>query len=376
MAIPKGVDPAAWRASIPKDNELTHARVELGRKLYFDVRLSADKTVSCSTCHDVTRSFTDRRPTSEGIGKQLGKRNAPTNLNAALLQSQFWDGRVVAVEDQAKLPILNPIEMGMPDENAAIAGIRVDPDYNAMFQAAYGRDINYADVGRALGAFERTLIFLDAPADRYLAGDGSAISASAQRGWILFNGKARCTACHPMNSSNPLGTDNRFHNIGVAAKNRDFEPLATRALAELKADPTLTNLEKLALSTDLSELGRFMVSKNYSDVGSFRTPQLRNVGITGPYMHDGSMATLWDVIDHYNKGGEANSYLDGGIEALSLSESEIDDLVEFMFALTDVRFAKLSASEHSRQQALSKKERPNRDNDLATRKRLSFDPRK
>ncbi len=373
---PPGVDAVAWAASVPADNATTAARVELGRKLYFDARLSNDGTVSCATCHDVTRSFADRRATSEGIGGQTGQRNAPTTMNAALLGNQFWDGRAATLEAQAVLPILNPIEMGMPDDKAAVAAIASDPEYKKMFKAAYGRDVNYADIGRAIAAFERTLIFLDAPADRYFAGDATAVSDAAKRGWILFNGKARCTACHPMSGSNPLGTDNRFHNVGVSARNQAFEQLAARALVELDKDPSLHNLEKLALGTDMSELGRFLVSKNYADVGSFRTPQLRNVGITGPYMHDGSMETLWDVMDHYNKGGEANPYLDGGIEPLALSEREIDDLVAFLFALTDVRFGDANRAEFDRQRQIAADKRPFRDDDLAHRKTFSFDPRK
>jgi cytochrome c peroxidase len=374
--VPRGVDSAIWEASIPTDNAVTAVRVELGRKLYFDVRLSADNTVSCATCHDVNRAFTDRRPTSEGIKDQRGTRNAPTTMNAALLENQFWDGRAATLEEQALLPILNPIEMGMPDEKAAVSAVADDPEYTRLFKEAYGRQVNYDDIGRAIAAFERTLIFLDAPADYYLAGEAGAASDAAKRGLLLFNGKARCTACHPMSQANPLGTDNRFHNIGVSARNQKFEELAARALGELKRDPSLANIERLALATELSELGRFMISRNYSDVGAFRTPQIRNVGITAPYMHDGSMETLWDVIDHYNKGGEANTYLDGGIEPLGLTEAEIDDLVAFMFALTDQRFAAENDAEMNRQRLLSRSKRPFRDDDLAHRKTFSFDPRK
>jgi cytochrome c peroxidase len=373
---PPGIDAKIWAELVPDDNEPTAARIELGRKLYFDARLSADGTVSCATCHDVTRSFTDRRPVSEGIRDQLGARNAPTTMNAALLQTQFWDARAHTLEEQAVLPILNPVEMGMPDEKAAVAGIAADPEYQRMFQAAYGRPINYPDVGRALASFERTLIFLDAPFDRFAAGDAKAISASAQRGWVLYNGKARCVTCHPLSGSNPLGTDHRFHNIGVSARHQNFEALAFKALAELERDPSLHNIEKLALATELSELGRFLVSKNYSDIGAFRTPQIRNTGITGPYMHDGSMQTLWDVMDHYNKGGETNLYLDGGIEPLALSESEIDDVVAFLFTLTDVRFAEANQAEEKRQRQQAEKARPFRDDAVAQRREITFSPSK
>ena len=374
-AVPKGVNAETWARITPKDNALTAERVELGKKLYFDTRLSKDNTVSCATCHDVTRSFTDRRATSEGIRGQIGKRNAPIVLNAALLGNQFWDGRNATVEDQAMMPIINPIEMGFETGEAAAAAIAGDTEYQRLFQQAYGSKPNYPDIGRAIGAFERTLIFLDTDFDDYLAGQSNSVSAEAKRGWILFNGKARCVACHPMSTANPLGTDNRFHNIGVSAKNQDFESLAAQALTALTKDPSKAKLEELALSTDMSELGRFMVSKNYSDIGSFRTPQIRNIGISAPYMHDGSMETLWDVVDHYNKGGEANPYLDGGVEALNLTDAEIDDLVAFLFSLTDKRLAPQNTAEFAIQRATASKNRPNRDADLASRKTLSFDPR-
>jgi len=167
-------------------------------------------------------------------------------------------------------------------------------------------------------------------------------------------------------SANPLGTNNRFHNIGVAARNRDFETLAREALEAL---------DHLALDTDLGELGRFMVTKNRSDIGAFRTLQLRNVGITGPYMHDGSMQTLWDVMDHYNKGGETNLYLDGGIEALALTEEEIDQVVAFLFTLTDVHFAADNGKALDEQKKRAATTRPFRDEALAMREVLPFEER-
>src|ERR1700730_18539129 len=324
---PPGIDPAAWASIyIPADNGLTADRIALGRKLYFDTRLSKDGTLACATCHDVSRGFTDHRSVSEGIGDHLGKRSAPTTMNAALLQSQFWDGRAASLEEQAKLPILNPIEMGHPDAAGAMAAVNTDPSYQGLFQKAYGRAPNYDDLGRAIASFERTLIFLDAPFDRFAAGGCTTLAAAAQRGLALSNGKARCVSCHMINSSNPLGTDNRFHNIGVSARKQNFEALAGQALGILQQNADPQALDKLALETDMSELGRFLVSKQRQDLGSFKTEQLRNVGLTAPYMHDGSLHTLWDVMDHYNKGGETNAYLDGGIEPLNLSEDEINDV--------------------------------------------------
>ena len=371
LAAPRGVDPQVWAASIPKDNALTRERVELGRKLYFETALSRDGTVACATCHDVTRSFTDRRPVSEGVGGKLGRRNSPTTMNAALLHNQFLDGRAATLEVQAGQPILNSVEMAMPDPQSAVAALK-KKGYDGEFQKAYGRPVNYKDVERAIASFERTLVFLDAPFDRFLAGDTRAISEDARAGWTLFNGKARCATCHPINLSNPLGTDGRAHNIGVSARHQDFEMLARKALAAIRKDPSLRQLDELAIATNMSELGRFMVTRNEGDIGAFRSSQLRNVGITAPYMHDGSMQTLWDTMDHYNKGGEANHYLDGGVEPLALSEKEIDQVVAFLFTLTDRRFSDHNGQEQERQRALARKQRPFRNDQLAQRKLISF----
>jgi cytochrome c peroxidase len=373
---PSGIDPVAWATIyVLQGNELTPDRIALGRKLYFDTRLSKDGTLACATCHDVSRGFTDHRSVSEGIGDHLGKRSAPTTMNAALLQSQFWDGRAPSLEEQAKLPILNPIEMGHPDAASAMAAVNTDPAYRELFQRAYGRAPNYENLGRAIASFERTLIFLDAPFDRFAAGDIKALSPAAQRGLALFNGKARCMSCHMMSSSNPIGTDNLFHNIGVSARKQNFEGLAAQALNVLKDGSNTEALDKLAIETDMSELGRFLVTKKRGDIGAFKTEQLRNVGLTAPYMHDGSLKTLWDVVDHYNKGGETNAYLDGGIEPLDLSEEEINDVVAFLFSLTDTRFTAQNEAAMREQQAQAARSRPFRDNALAHREVLPFEER-
>jgi len=375
-SAPPGVDPVAWsKIYQPPGNEPTADRIALGRKLYFDTRLSKDGTVSCGTCHDASRGFTDHRNVSEGIGDHLGRRSAPTTMNAALFQSMFWDGRASTLEEQAKLPILNPVEMGHPDAASALAAISGDPAYRDLFQKAYGRAPSYDDLGRAIASFERTLIFLEAPFDRFAAGDAKAMSPAAQRGFALFNGKARCVSCHMINASNPLGTDNLFHNIGVSARKQNFEALAQQALAALQGGSGVDAVDKMALQTDMSELGRFIVTKNRGDIGAFKTEQLRNIGITAPYMHDGSLRTLWDVMDHYNKGGETNPYLDGGIEPLNLSEDEINDVVAFLFSFTDTRFARENETALHEQQAHAARQRPFRDNALAHRRVLPFETR-
>jgi len=374
-AAPAGVSPTYWKLLAPADNVGNDARVALGRKLYFDPKLSRDGTVACATCHDTSRGLTDRRATSEGIQDQLGKRNAPTTINVVFFSSQFWDGRAATLEEQATAPITNPIEMGQPNGKAAVAAISGDAEYQKAFQAAYGRTVNFDDIGRAIAAFERTLVFVNAPFDRFLRGDARAISDDAKAGWALFNGKGRCTGCHQMTASNPIGTDNRFHNVGVSARHQDFELLAKKGLEVLAKDSSKEAVDKLALQTDLGELGRFVVTRNRADIGGFKTPGVRNAGITAPYMHDGSMATLWDVMDHYNKGGEANPYLDGGIEPLALSEAEINQLVAFQFALTDDRFADQNKAEMERQQQAAAKRRPLRDDDASHRRVLPFERR-
>jgi cytochrome c peroxidase len=375
-AAPAGVDPVMWRRLyVPEDNRMTRPRVDLGKKLYFDTRLSADDTVACATCHDVSRHFTDQRRVSEGIDGQLGMRNAPTTMNAFLLQTQFWDGRAPTLEDQAGLPPVNPIEMGQPDRQAVIDAIKDLPEYRAMFEEAYGSAPNFDDMVKAIASFERTLAFLESPFDRFVAGDDDAISDQAKQGWTLFNGKARCVSCHALNPSNPSGSDSRFHNIGVAARAQNFEDLARRALEALGSDSDVQAVDELALQTDLSELGRFLVTKDRADIGAFKTEQLRNIALTAPYMHDGSMPTLWDVMDHYNKGGEPNPYLDGGIEPLALSESEINAVVAFMFALTDDRFADDNRRMLAQQQALARESRPFRDEAMAQREVLPYEMR-
>lgn len=373
VTAPQGIDPAYWQVLGPADNALNDKRVALGRKLYFDTRLSRDGTLACATCHDVSRGFTDRRNASEGIGGQVGRRNSPTTLNAVFFSSQFLDGRADSLEAQAKLPIVNPIEMGQPDGAAAVAAVAGDAELQKAFQEAYGRPVGYDDIGRALAAFERTLVFLKAPYDRFIQGEAAAMSEDAKAGFALFQGKARCNACHQMSSSSPIGSDNRFHNIGVSARHADFNQLATQALAALGKDGSEESIDRLALSTNLSELGRFVVTRNRADIGSFKTSQVRNVGVTAPYMHDGSLATLWDVMDHYNKGGEANLYLDGGMEPLALSEREIDQVVAFLFALTDDRLGEQNAAEMERQKQVAGQRRPFRDDALASRKVFQFE---
>ena len=362
-ALPPGVSATLYRASVPPDRAPTAAAIALGEKLFNDKRLSRDDSVACATCHDPKLGFVDGKTVSVGIGQQKGQRNSPTVLNALFNAAQFWDGRAGTLEDQAKLPILNPIEMGMKDGAQVVAKLRAIPEYDKAFRDTFGHEIRYDDLAAAIAAFERTQFSGDAPFDAYIAGETEAISPAARRGWAVFNGKGRCNSCHAANRVSPLFSDAKFHNIGIAAQKQDFVSLAREAIGVVRAaDPK--EIDELAVQSKFSELGRFLVSKQENDIGSFKTPTLRNIAITGPYMHDGSIVTLWDVIDHYNKGGVPNPYLDGGMQRLGLSEAEIDDLVTFLFTLTDKKFAALGAKELARQ-TKQKTTRPQRDTQTA-----------
>jgi len=326
-AWPKGLPKDLWEILIPPDNPVTPEKVELGRKLYYDKRLSKDGTVSCATCHDPVKGFSDGRKVSEGIQGKKGTRNAPTVLNSVFNEMQFWDGRAASLEEQAKGPMINPVEMGMASHDDVVKVVRADPAYQQAFKATLGREPGIDDIAAAIATFERTVVSGDSPFDRFSSGDKAAITESAQRGWELWNGKARCNTCHPFGSATPNFSDNKFHNIGVAAKGRDFASLARQAAAE-------TDPQKLAFHADFSELGRFVTTKQPKDIGAFKTSGLRDIALSAPYMHDGSEATLLDVVKFYDKGGEPNPYLDGGVVPLKLTEQEMKDLVAFMETLT------------------------------------------
>ena len=365
--LPPGVSTALYDIAVPADRRPTPEQVALGEKLYNDKRLSIDDSTSCATCHDPKRGFVDGKPTSAGVKGQKGQRNSPTVLNAMFNATQFWDGRAATLEDQAKLPILNPIEMGMPSPDAVVQKLRGIPEYVDGFKRVFGREITYDDLARAIAAFERTQYSGNARFDRFIAGDSKALSAEEKRGWALFNGKGRCNTCHAGNAVNPLFSDQKFHNIGIAAHKQDFVDLAVEALKVVRTGDA-KQIDELALQTKFSELGRFLVTKQENDIGAFKTPTLRNVGVTGPFMHDGSQATLWDVVDHYNKGGTANPFLDGGMQRLGMTDREVDELVAFLFALTSDDLKALERSELDRQRKARNK-RPEKDADQALGKK-------
>ena len=219
--------------------------------------------------------------------------------------------------------------MGMPSHDALVEKISTISEYNSLFKTVFKTDkITIDHIVQAIASFERTLITLNTPFDRFIAGESSALSDSAKRGWELFQGKARCLTCHEFTESYPFFTDNKFHNIGVAMKDKDFEALARKA-AGTDADPSALAHDKAS-----AELGRFLVTREPKDIGAFKTPGIRDIALTAPYLHDGSEKTLESVVEFYNKGGVPNPYLDGGMRPLNLSDEEKKDLVEFMKALT------------------------------------------
>jgi len=359
-----GVPVEMTRAAIPADNPQTPEKISLGQRLFFDRRLSADGTVSCSTCHDPALAFTDRKPLSVGIQGRVGQRNAPTVLNAFYNKTQFWDGRVNTLEEQAALPIVNSVEMGHPSLDAAVAQIATVQEYKEAFQHVFGRPPNGPDLLRAIASYERTQLSFDSPFDHFIAGETNAISESAKHGWELFNTQARCNKCHALTDTQrdvTVFTDNDFHNIGIGIIRHNVVALARQAEQLIKSGDT-SAIDRAAIQTDMSAVGRFLITKKEKDIASFKTPDLRNVLVTGPYFHDGSMETLWDVMDHYNKGdGLQDPYLDEDMQPLALIESDIDDLVAFLASLTSANYKEQGATELARQRTISRTNRPQRD---------------
>ena len=359
-----GVPMVLTRSLLPKDNPQTPEKVALGERLFFDGRLSANGTVACASCHDPRLAFTDGRPVSVGFANRIGQRNAPTVLNALYNKTQFWDGRAPTLEQQAGLPIVNPVEMGQQTLDAAVAHVAAIAEYRAMFRRVFGRPPNGPDLLRALASYERSQLSFDSPFDHYVAGDSSAIDASAKRGWVLFNTRGRCNLCHAVSDTTKWPTtftDDTFHNIGVGIVRHRVVALARQAERLVKRGDTIA-VDRAAILSPMSALGRYLVTRKDSDMASFKTPDLRNVLVTAPYFHDGSHATLWDVMDHYNKGaGTQNPFLDADIQPLALGETEIDDLVAMMASLTSPAYKALGIRELARQRQLSRTSRPQRD---------------
>ena len=294
---------------LPAANSPTAETVALGRKLFYDPRLSVDNTLACASCHSPTLAFTDGRQHSTGVGGKTGTRNAPSILNAAYSPVQFWDGRAPTLEEQVAGPIANPIEMNQ-SHDVCVEKLEADPVYRTEFEHAFGSGpITIGKVKNAIASFERTLLSADSPFDRYeYGGDRNALSAAARRGLVIFRDakKGNCETCHTIGAHYALFTDGKFHNIGVSVNEEG----------------------------DLTDLGRYDDTKVEADKGAFKTPTLRNVAKTAPYMHDGSLKTLKAVVDFYAGGGNSNPYLDKEIKTIHLSGQERADLVTFLEALT------------------------------------------
>jgi len=299
LKIPFGLEETA--VVIPADNPLTNEKVELGRLLVFDKRLSQDNTIACMSCHLAKFAFTDGKPVSTGIRGQKGGRSAPASINRVFSSAQFWDGRAATLEEQSVGPFTNPIEHGFANYDVMMAKMMKIAGYRKLFKQAFGEDnITVGNVGKAIASFQRTILSGNSPADRFDQGqEEGAISAAAQHGLILFREKARCTKCH----SGFNFSDEKFHNLGIGWDDNKVD------------------------------LGRYMVTNNPEDIGAFKTPTLREIARSGPYTHDGRFKTLEEVVNFYNKGGVKNPHQDPLIIPLDLTDEEKRDLVAFLHTL-------------------------------------------
>jgi cytochrome c peroxidase len=339
LAEPLGLPPVP----IPKDNPQTPDKIKLGDKLFHDTRFSATGQVSCATCHDKNKAFTDSPlAVSEGINQLKGTRNAPTVQNSAYLQSQFWDGREPDLEGQSAQPFINPVEMGLESHAPILEIVRTDPAYVTAFNKVFGqREITMKEVTQAIASFERTVLAGNSAFDRYqYGGDKNALSEPAIRGLKVFTGQGRCVSCHTISQTHALFTDNRFHNLGIGFERiqQDVKELST-VFSKAKAKGTDVDVAVLT-NKHISELGRFAISDEWRDMGAFKTPTLRNIALTPPYMHDGSLKTLQEVVEFYNNGGRlnepVNAFQSGGIRPLNLSEQQKTDLIVFLVSLTSL----------------------------------------
>jgi cytochrome c peroxidase len=294
---------------IPPDNPVTVETVALGRKLFYDRKLSATDSVSCASCHNPLLGFSDGRKVSAGVEGKTGKRNAPTVVNAAYGTIQFWDGRAADLEEQAAGPIANPVEMNQTHD-VCVSKLNSDAAYTAQFAKAFGPGpITMGKIQKALASFERTVISGNSAFDRYqYGGDHSALGSAAIRGMAIFTDKAKgnCVTCHTIDLKYALFTDSKFHNLGVGVDSEG----------------------------ELVDLGRFEQTGAEADKGAFKTPTLRNIAKSAPYMHDGSLKTLREVVDFYAGGGNSNPHLDKDMKSLNLTRAERDDLVTFLESLT------------------------------------------
>ncbi|MFM8394701.1 MAG: cytochrome-c peroxidase, partial [Acidobacteriota bacterium] len=229
--VPLGLPTETWRYWVPVSNPLTPAKVALGRRLFFDPRLSADGTISCASCHKPEMGYADGRPVAEGIGGQRGTRNSMSLLNVIYNTAQFWDGRVDTLEEQALQPLTNPVEMGNRTIDEVLARLRSDRGYREEFRSVFGREIDPVGMAQAIASFERTLLSGNSPFDRFQAGEEGALSAEARRGMAIFRGRGRCSRCHTVTEHQPFFTNFAYQNTGVAAGHPKFDQIARQAAA-------------------------------------------------------------------------------------------------------------------------------------------------
>ncbi len=290
---------ATVQVPFPEENPTTTDKIALGKALFFDKRLSKDGTISCATCHNPSKAFTDQLPKSVGINGQLSERNAPTLLNSGFLKTVMFDAHLKTLELQVIVPIQEKVEMGH-NMKVLIPELRKIPEYQNAAQKIYGRDFDAYVLTRSIAAFQRSLVSMNSPFDQYQRGNKKASSADAKKGWELFSKKLYCTSCHPA----PHFTTH------IAANNGLYLDFGT-------------------------DKGRFRINNDSSEIGFFKIPTLRNIELTFPYMHDGSLKTLNEVLAHYQKGGEAHPLKSPIIKPFNLSETEEKQLIEFFKSLTD-----------------------------------------
>jgi cytochrome c peroxidase len=336
---------------VPSDNPISREKVALGEKLFNDKRFSSTGKIACAECHNSQKGFTDGPlQVSKGINGLTGTRNAPTVLNAAFNKTQFWDGRAASLEEQSQFPFINSVEMGLKNHDPILKIVREDKEYTAAFKEVFGiaaDKIGMGEVMKAIATFERTLIDGNSRFDRWYFRGEKTLNASEIRGFNTFLGNGRCVSCHMVEQTSALFTDHKFHNVGVGinkVSQKDIERYAEQFLTAQMNKATVD--EKVLTEPKTSELGRFAVTRDIDQMGAFKTSTLRNIDLTAPYMHDGSLKTLSEVVDHYNRGGASsdqekiNSFVSGGIRPLNLTNQEKADLVAFLKTLTSRKHLK------------------------------------
>jgi cytochrome c peroxidase len=324
---------------VPNTNPLTREKIELGRKLFYDRRLSLNDTFSCAMCHVPEQGFTSNElAMAVGIEGRSVRRNSPTIYNSAYAELLFHDGREENLEQQVWGPLLANNEMANPSVGYVLTKIREIDDYRGMFEAAFdGKGVSMETLGMALASYQRTLVSGDSSFDRwYYGGDSAVLSDSARRGFELFRGKARCAACHTIGGQAALFSDNQLHNTGIGYRESmgiypDKERVTVAPGVTIDIDRSIIDQVGEKPPTDV---GRYEVTQNPHDRWKYKTPSLRNIALTAPYMHNGSLGTLMDVVEFYDQGGVVNELLDPLIKPLNLNQQEKADLVAFLNALT------------------------------------------